>query len=128
MSDSALYQDPGLKYPIYDLNLSFADYILQCKDLIRKTRRDLANSPDPEKIIEDNSPFELIPKSAGNKKIRYGALLIHGLLDSPFVMRDIGAELQEQGLLVRSILLPGHGTVPGALLNVTYEDWLQALR
>jgi esterase/lipase len=128
MSSSALYLDPHIKYPINDLNLSFADYIQQCKTIIRNHRQDFEDAPDPEQIIEANSPFELIPKTDNTQKIRYGALLIHGLLDSPFVMRDIGAQLQEQGMLVRAILLPGHGTVPGALLNVTCEEWLQAMR
>ncbi|MDR3477513.1 MAG: alpha/beta fold hydrolase [Gammaproteobacteria bacterium] len=127
MASSALYQDPHIKYPIYDLNLNFADYISQCKTIIKTHRQDLTNA-DAERIIEANSPFELIPKKDDTKKIRYGALLIHGLLDAPFAMRDIGAHLQEQGMLVRAVLLPGHGTVPGALLNVSFEEWLQTMR
>src|SRR5438552_16089884 len=52
--------------------------------------------------------------------------MVHGLFDCPFVMRDVGEHLQKQNLLVRSHLLPGHGTVPGALLNVSYQDWINA--
>jgi len=127
MSLSALYQDPGLKYPDHDLGLPFSEYILKCQNLIKNSRLDLENNLDPDHIIEANSPFEFKPKMAENKKIRYGALLLHGLLDCPFVMRDVGKHLQDHGLLVRSLLLPGHGTVPGALLNVKYEDWLQTM-
>jgi esterase/lipase len=117
-----LFQDPCINYPISDVDLDFADYRAACRTLVQSTRLDLGKYPDPNMVIEANTPFELTP----SKPTRYGALLIHGLLDSPFIMRDVGAVLQEQGLMVRSILLPGHGTVPGALLNVNYQDWLQA--
>jgi esterase/lipase len=40
----------------------------------------------------------------------------------------LGQHFQQNGYLTRAILLPGHGTVPGALLNVQYEQWLQACR
>jgi len=117
-----LFIDPKENYPIHDLDRPFSDYIEKCKTFIAKTRLDLSKNAD--EIIEANSPFELVPA----KKPRYGALLLHGLFDSPFIVRDIGESLRAHGGLVRSILLPGHGTVPGGLLSVTYEDWLQALR
>ena len=116
-----LFQDPKIDYPIYDMNLSFADYVQKSTEIIAKTRQDLKYQA--EQIIKVNAPFELRPA----KPPRYGALLIHGLLDSPFVMRDLGNSLREQGLLVRSIMLPGHSTVPGALLNTQYSEWSQAV-
>lgn len=119
----ALFTDPGVEYPIYNMDLHFDDYITKCKTIIANTRTDLT-TPDAQTIIEANSPFELQPKTS----TKVGALLVHGLLDSPFQFRDIGKQLQSQGLLVRSLLLPGHGTVPGALLNVDYHQWLQAVR
>jgi esterase/lipase len=117
-----LFIDPGLSYPMDNLDLPFADYIGQCKTLIENTRCDL--NTNAEVIIQANTPFELTPTSG---KARYGALLIHGLYDSPFVMRDLGTLLQAEGMLVRSVLLPGHGTVPGALLNVSYQDWIKTV-
>jgi esterase/lipase len=125
-SDYTQFQDPCIKYPSDDHDLAFANYIAECRTLIQNTRTDLDQYPDPEKVIEANTPFELKPAHPIEAPLRYGALLIHGLLDCPFVMRDIANELQSQGLLVRSILLPGHGTTPAALLNVKYQDWLQA--
>lgn len=118
-----LFQDPKIDYPIYDPNLAFQDYISRSKIIIANTRQDLTKN-NAELIIEANAPFELVPK----QKAKYGALLIHGLLDSPYIMRDIGNRLCEKGMLVRSIMLPGHGTVPGALLNTDYIEWLQAVR
>lgn len=118
------YQDPSIDYPIDDLNLKFSDYIAQCKQIISDHRPNTTLNRDT--IIKSNSPFELVPTKTQTKQ--YGVLLIHGLFDSPFVTRDIAEILHSQGLLVRSILLPGHGTIPGAMLNVTYEDWLQTVR
>ena len=121
-----LFTDPQINYPIDDLDLSFADYITQSKKIIANTRIDLTEN-NAETIINANAPFEFKPDLQSNKP-RYGALLIHGLFDSPFSLRDIGTHLKNQGLLVRSILLPGHGTVPGALLHVDYHQWLKAVR
>lgn len=124
--NSKLFQDPGLVYPIDNLDMPFNDYIAACKTLVENNRLDLNDSKNPDTIVAANTPFELTPDST-SKKFKYGALLIHGLYDSPAVMRDLGESLKAQGLLVRSILLPGHGTVPGALLHTTYQDWLRAV-
>jgi len=117
-----LFQDPCLKYPV-NPEINFESYIAECKTLIQNTRMDLHDNMLSEQIVTANSPFELKPKG----KARYGALLIHGLFDCPFVMKDIGLHLQAEGLLTRAILLPGHGTVPGGLLHVSYNDWLETL-
>jgi len=117
----SLFQNPIIHYPIHDLDLSFIDYINQSKSIISQYRLDLNHHPDL--TIRANCPFEF-----DAHKPRYGALLIHGLFDSPFVMRDIGQRLSSEGLLVRSILLPGHGTIPGALQNITCEEWIQSVR
>jgi esterase/lipase len=125
-SDYTQFQDPCIKYPINNLELEFADYIAESRTIIENTRTDLSRYPDPSVVIDANTPFELKPEKPLSTTTRYGALLIHGLLDCPFIMRDIATTLQTQGLLVRSILLPGHGTRPSSLLNVKYQDWLQA--
>jgi esterase/lipase len=116
-----LYLDPKLSYPS-DLKIPFADYIAQCSELILQNRPDIT-SETRAKILAANAPFELINKPA-SKKI--GVLLLHGLLDSPFMLSDIASRLHQENILVRSILLPGHGIVPGALLNVSYQDWLDS--
>lgn len=97
---------------------SFTDYIEQCKKLITENRTDLA----PE-IIELLLPFEYRPEKTTKK----GALLIHGLLDTPFTMRDVGLQLKNQGLLVQGILLPGHGLKPSCLLHIKLNDWVQTV-
>jgi alpha-beta hydrolase superfamily lysophospholipase len=57
-----------------------------------------------------------------------GALLIHGLTDSPYSMRTIGEDLRARGFHVLALRMPGHGTVPAGLTDVTWEDWLAAVR
>lgn len=116
-------KDPKTHHPIENLDLPFSQYISQCKSLIESTRVDL--DQHPEKTILANCPFEFQPSHGDGKT---GMLLVHGLLDSPFIMRDIGLRLQEKGFLARGLLLPGHGTTPGDLLSVNYQQWIQAVR
>lgn len=130
--DDKRFRDPGIRYLTDNPQLKFSDYILHWKKILMRYRNDL-KSDHAERIIEANLPVELYPQTpvystTHPQKIKYGALLIHGLLDSPFMMKDIGIELQTAGLLVRSIVLPGHATVPESLLHVTLEEWIQAVQ
>ena len=59
---------------------------------------------------------------------RAGALLIHGLTDSPYSMRAIAARLHERGIDTLSLRMQGHGTVPGGLVRPQWEDWSAAVR
>ena len=59
---------------------------------------------------------------------RRGALLVHGLSDSPYSMRALAERLHAEGYHVVVLRLPGHGTAPAGLLNVKWEDWAAALR
>lgn len=56
------------------------------------------------------------------------AVMIHGLTDSPYSLRHIAARYQHDGFFVVSIRLPGHGTVPASLTDVTAKDWEAATR
>ena len=121
MAKRAELIDPEITYPLPSKDKPFAAYIEACRSLIQRYRLDLNTDPLPEKVIDYNCPTEFNPEG------RVGVLLVHGLLDSPFTMRDIALRLSAQGLRVRTLLLPGHGTVPGALLNVKYESWLETV-
>jgi alpha-beta hydrolase superfamily lysophospholipase len=57
-----------------------------------------------------------------------GVLMLHGLSDSPYSMRALGERLAGQGLLVIGLRLPGHGTAPSALLDMTWQDQAAAVR
>ncbi|MEE3650700.1 alpha/beta fold hydrolase [Brenneria sp. HEZEL_4_2_4] len=66
-----------------------------------------------------NTPQEMRPAGKPTK----GILLVHGLGDSPGSFNDIMTRLAEQGFLVRTVLLPGHGTRPADMLHITVDDW-----
>ena len=70
-----------------------------------------------------NRTFELVPE-----RIVGGALLMHGLTDSPYSLRRIGEILYARGYYVVGLRLPGHGTAPGELTRVRWEDWVAASR
>ncbi|MDI9441277.1 MAG: alpha/beta fold hydrolase [Firmicutes bacterium] len=55
-----------------------------------------------------------------------GCLLIHGFTSTPAEMRVIGEMLAAHGYTSKGILLPGHGTQPEDLMEVTYKDWINA--
>ncbi len=57
-----------------------------------------------------------------------GALLIHGLTDSPYSLRRTAEILNDQAYTVVGIRLPGHGTTPAALSRAEVKDWRAAVR
>lgn len=105
---------PGLQ-TVHD---SFAAY--EADTLRRVAARRGAQAPDALQEARLNAPREWRPVG---RPTRGGVLLVHGLGDSPWSFHDLGPELARQGFLARSVLLPGHGTVPEDMLEVTLEDW-----
>ncbi len=57
-----------------------------------------------------------------------GIVLIHGLSDSPYSLRSIGQKLQSDGAWVTGLRVPGHGTAPVGLVNVTWQDMAAAVK
>jgi len=70
-----------------------------------------------------NRTFVLEPEAP-----RGFAVLVHGLSDSPYSMRPLASILHRLGYVVYGLRVPGHGTVPGALTEVEWEDWRLAVR
>jgi esterase/lipase len=111
-------------------HLTFAEYIAHVRTMLTEV---VPEGSDPGEAaframkIEAGVPFELEPAPACPATQRV-ALLIHGLTDTPFIMRDIANQLtQPPGCMrVRALLLPGHGTRPGDLLKVRWEQWRDA--
>ncbi len=52
-----------------------------------------------------------------------GIVLVHGLFDTPFIMRDLARHFAARCLTVYEVLLTGHGTRPGDLLSVSRSAW-----
>lgn len=59
-------------------------------------------------------------------KPRGVAVMLHGLTDSPYSLKDIARIYQQQGFIAVVPRLPGHGTAPrvngGRLGSVAYRD------
>ncbi len=115
--DTPLFQSSAI-LPYYK-QASFKDYINDTRQWLQENRVFLTDQNDIE--IDANTPYEIAP--TGQNATRKGVLLVHGLGDSPFYLRDIAHALSERGFLVRTVLLPGHGTQPADLLLPTFDDW-----
>ncbi len=68
----------------------------------------------------------LYPETA--RPAERAVVLLHGLTDSPYSMRHIAINYQQHGYVAIGIRLPAHGTVPGALTDVDWQDWAAATR
>lgn len=89
--------------------------------LVRYSAGSLA---DPRsRDVDWNRTFELtVDEPVG------GVLLLHGMSDSPYSLRAVGELLHAQGHHVVGLRLPGHGTAPSGLTEVTWEDMAAAVR
>jgi alpha-beta hydrolase superfamily lysophospholipase len=70
-----------------------------------------------------NRSYELVPPG----EARGAALLVHGLSDSPYSVRALADTFLAQGYYVLALRLPGHGTAPAGLVDVSWEDWYGAV-
>ena len=126
----ARHHTSGLNSRFSGGQLSFADYVARHREIIAQVHSS-AGSADTENIIDGNAPFELKPVGnypAGKvKPYKRGVLLTHGLTDSPYFMRHLAAFFRENGFRVMAVLLPGHGTKPGDLLDVRWPEWAKAV-
>jgi alpha-beta hydrolase superfamily lysophospholipase len=88
--------------------------------------RYFAGSPvHPARFAQDwNRSYVLEPEGtpAG------AAVFLHELTDSPYSQRHIAQRYHAHGYVAIAIRLPAHGTVPGALAEVEWEDWPAATR
>ncbi|MFC7336457.1 alpha/beta hydrolase [Haloferula chungangensis] len=57
-----------------------------------------------------------------------GVLLLHGLSDSPYSLKTLGESLHASGASVIGLRIPGHGTAPSGLVEITWKDWAAAVK
>ncbi|NIY77086.1 hypothetical protein HED22_15645 [Thalassospira sp. HF15] len=125
---------------------SFDDYVQstrqQLRDVLSQTR--FASEEKPfgdhsiDQVVDIRAPYALDPVGAAcdaedidlSQGKGVGFLMVHGLTDSPYWLSDIRDNLRDRFpcAAFHGLLLPGHGTVPGDLLDVEYEDWLKTVR
>lgn len=101
---------------------SFDNYRQQTLQLIENHR--IFQTADRTAELNWNAPQQWQPSGTA----KGGVLLVHGLGDSPWSFHDIGRTLADQGYIVRTVLLPGHGTRPEDMLDVTLQQWQQVVR
>lgn len=117
--DSPRFQPSG-NLPRYD-QPSFDEYVRDTRAWIADNRSFI--SDDRHREIQLNAPFERRPATPAKR----GILFVHGLGSSPWYFADVASAMADDGWLVRSILLPGHGTRPADLMLPGNEDWEDAL-
>ncbi|MCD0504490.1 alpha/beta hydrolase [Bordetella petrii] len=80
---------------------------------------------NPDHFAHDwNRSYVLMPQGEPVGAV----VLLHGLTDSPYSLRHLAFHYQSVGYAVVAIRIPGHGTVPAALTESVWEDWLAATR
>ncbi|MHC4940247.1 MAG: alpha/beta hydrolase [Planctomycetota bacterium] len=94
------------------------------EDKNRLNRFHKGSLADPGRWPQDwNRTFEWkVDRPAG------GAVLLHGMSDSPYSLRHVGKLLHRQGVHVVGLRVPGHGTAPSGLTRVRWEDMAAAVR
>jgi esterase/lipase len=128
---------PEYQMTKFDSAESYRQYQTRVATELEKNWKALAQSPDDapqyseaviKKLVAAHTPTDMKPADPGRCKNKTrNMLLIHGLYDSPRVMRDLEAYFNSRCFHTRSILLPGHGTRPGSLLNISYKAWVDAV-
>lgn len=119
---------------------SFESYVADTREQLRRAlevvyqRADQAPFGDNyplTRTLEMRSPYEIREAAAcAQDSPRTGYLLLHGLTDSPYLLSAVARSLAGRSpcSVVRSVLLPGHGTVPGDSLEVHRNDWRNITR
>jgi alpha-beta hydrolase superfamily lysophospholipase len=122
--------------------LDWAGYLKAENALFDEVRNQVTRKLDPDERVPVNRYFEGSPVYPGSFSQDWNrsyllepggpplgaVVLLHGLTDSPYSMRHIARRYRESGYVAIAIRLPGHGTVPGSLTDVDWEDWSEATR
>ena len=119
---------------------SFDDYLLLEQRLFKELDEKIyANSATgPAHALERYSPNSLADpgrvQTNWNRSFELhahepvgGVLLLHGMSDSPYSLRTLGMTLNQRGYQVIGLRLPGHGTIPSGLREITWRDMAAAV-
>ena len=120
----------------------WAGYLAKEAGLFEDLRREVSQKLTPGERVPINRYFEGSPVYPSHFSQDFNrsfvlepdgpprgvVVLLHGLTDSPYSQRHIARIYRDHGVLALVIRLPGHGTVPAGLTEVTWQDWLAATR
>ena len=104
----------------------FAGYVSAIRSEVSEARVPFVPGNEADEV-QFASPVEFQP-DAECESTRGVAVLVHGLSDSAFSMRDIAKEITKACYKARTALLPGHGTKPGDLLSTRLSDWTDTVQ
>ena len=121
---------------------SWTDYLKAEDKIFAEVQHEVSQKLDADERIPVNRYFEgspVYPEGFSQDWNRsyvlepdappVGAVVfLHGLTDSPYSLRHIARRYRELGYVAIGIRLPAHGTVPGALTGVEWQDWMAATR
>jgi len=122
--------------------LDWAGYLKAEQAVFEQVRNKVTAKLEPRDRISSNRYFDGSPIYPGRFKTDWNrsyvmepagepvgaVVLLHGLTDSPYSLRHIARRYRDDGFVAVAIRLPAHGTVPGALADVDWEDWQEATR
>src|SRR5215813_7266882 len=120
----------------------WARYVAEEAKIFESVRREVTQKLSPDEQVATNRYFDGSPIYPAHFSQDFNrsyvlepagtpvgaAVLLHGLTDSPYSQRHIARTYRDHGFVAIVIRLPGHGTVPAALTDVEWEDWLAATR
>ncbi|MDP3940046.1 MAG: alpha/beta fold hydrolase [Deltaproteobacteria bacterium] len=120
---------------------TFDDYLALEDRLFKQLDELVYNRIDPEDRLPFNRYFRGSKTDSGSwspdwnrsyvlstERPAAGVLLIHGMSDSPYVLRALAERLNAGGAAVVGLRVPGHGTAPSGLVRVRYEDMAAAVK
>ncbi len=120
---------------------TFDDYLALEDRLFRQLDELVYDRVDPEDRLAFNRYFRGSKTDSGSwspdwnrsyvlstERPSAGVLMIHGMSDSPYVLRALAERIHAGGAAVVGLRVPGHGTAPSGLIRVRYEDMAAAVK
>lgn len=114
------------EYVIPQTGESFGEYQKRVEKYLRENKQWIV-AENRQKELSAVMPIERRPSNSC-KEVRAGVLLVHGLSDSPYSVKDAAESMASRCLLVRTLLLPGHGTKAEDLIEVSRDQWRESVR
>ena len=117
-------------------------YLKREEELFEGVRKNVTEKLPPEARIGSNRFYEgstVYPPSLSENwnrtyvlypegEIKGAAIFLHGLTDAPYSLRHIARRYRERGFVAVGMRMPAHGTVPAALTDTSWEEWMAATR
>jgi alpha-beta hydrolase superfamily lysophospholipase len=120
----------------------WARYVAAEDAIFTSVRREVTDRLEPDDQIPSNRYFSGSPLYPGRFTQDWNrsyilepagdpvgaVVLLHGLTDTPYSLRHIARLYRDHRFVAIGIRISAHGTVPAALTDTTWEDWMAATR